>query len=93
MRDGSRVGCPVHEDWEERAAIREYCGKQDKRAAEEAAYQEVLHVHDTDLGRGCRCRACGGGSGCEERAREATHSHVARNDGGTPARAVRGGSP
>jgi hypothetical protein len=50
-------------DWEERASIRQYCGKQDKLAAEQAAFQEVLHGHDVDLGRSCRCRACGGGSG------------------------------
>lgn len=93
MRDGGRLGCPVHEDWDERAAIKEYCGKQDKRAAEEAAFQEVLHGHNVDLGRGCRCRACGGSGGREERTRQEAHAGMARDDGNAQTRAVRGGSP
>ena len=33
---------PLYDDWEERAAIREYCGEQDRETANNAAYSEVV---------------------------------------------------
>ena len=33
---------PEYDEWEERAAIREYCGGQDRSTAEVDAYQEVM---------------------------------------------------
>lgn len=33
---------PEHDDWQERAAIREFDGGQDRQEAEEAAYQEIM---------------------------------------------------
>lgn len=33
---------PAYDDWEERAAIREFCGGEDRATAEAEAYREVM---------------------------------------------------
>lgn len=41
-RELSRELWPEFDDWEERAAIREYCGGQSREEAEREAYREVM---------------------------------------------------
>lgn len=43
-RDAMREIWPAFDEWEERAAIREYDGGQDRAEAEAAAYGEFAHV-------------------------------------------------
>lgn len=38
----SKMGCPTHDQWQERAAIREYDGKQPRKLAELEALADVL---------------------------------------------------
>lgn len=40
-REVMRELWPLYDDWEERAAIREFCGGQDRATAEAEAYREI----------------------------------------------------
>jgi len=42
LRSRSPVDCPTHEDWEERAAIKEHMARMDRKTAEESAFKEVV---------------------------------------------------